>query len=116
MCFELYQAAGYGQSNSIAHRQADHLSAKRVSRIMANRLSAAKSRVKKLQHTAELEGRVKQLQNGIEDIRPKVHSLQKQHNSLQVENSGLKLRLTKLQERKNQQVHWKCDEFLRFLV
>jgi len=96
-------ASGYGQSNPIAYRQADHLSAKRVSRIMANRLSAAKSRVKKLQHTAELEGRVKQLQNGIEDIRPKVHSLQKQHNSLQVENSGLKLRLTKLQERKNQQ-------------
>jgi hypothetical protein len=51
-----------GKHQNIRQQPTDHLSAKRVSRIMANRLSAAKSRVKKLQHTADLEGRVKELQ------------------------------------------------------
>jgi hypothetical protein len=53
-----------GQHQNIRQQPTDHLTAKRVSRIMANRLSAAKSRVKKLQHTADLEGRVRELQVG----------------------------------------------------
>ncbi|KAK3261584.1 hypothetical protein CYMTET_29509, partial [Cymbomonas tetramitiformis] len=81
------------------------VSSKRVSRIMANRLSAAKSRVKKLQHTAELENRVKELQNHLAGLRPKVEGMQTQVASQTKENGALKQRLQGAHEQKKVQDH-----------
>eukprot|EP00850_Spirogloea_muscicola_P025888 SM004692S16804 [mRNA] locus=s4692:96:776:- [translate_table: standard] len=67
---------------------------KRAKRILANRQSAQRSRVRKLQYISELEKRVNLLQQEIAALAPQVLFLDRQRASLGAENGFLKQRLT----------------------
>eukprot|EP00850_Spirogloea_muscicola_P006148 SM000029S10443 [mRNA] locus=s29:155748:156430:- [translate_table: standard] len=67
---------------------------KRAKRILANRQSAQRSRVRKLQYISELEKRVNLLQQEIAALTPQVLFLDRQRASLGAENGFLKQRLT----------------------
>ncbi|KAL5229348.1 hypothetical protein ABZP36_017613 [Zizania latifolia] len=73
---------------------------KRVKRILANRQSAQRSRVRKLQYISELERNVTTLQNEVSVLSPRVAFLDQQRTILTVGNSHLKQRIAALAQDK----------------
>ncbi|XP_042444829.1 basic leucine zipper 61-like [Zingiber officinale] len=69
---------------------------KRVKRILANRQSAQRSRVRKLQYISELERSVTSLQNEVSALSPRVAFLDHQRSILTMGNSHLKQRIAAL--------------------
>ncbi|KAF5948656.1 hypothetical protein HYC85_014613 [Camellia sinensis] len=69
---------------------------KRVKRILANRQSAQRSRVRKLQYISELERSVTSLQNEVSALSPRVAFFDHQRFILNVDNSALKQRIAAL--------------------
>ncbi|KAJ7948713.1 Basic-leucine zipper transcription factor family protein [Quillaja saponaria] len=73
---------------------------KRVKRILANRQSAQRSRVRKLQYISELERSVTSLQTEVSALSPRVTFLDHQRLILNVDNSNLKQRIAALAQDK----------------
>ncbi|KAE9592988.1 putative transcription factor bZIP family [Lupinus albus] len=73
---------------------------KRVKRILANRQSAQRSRVRKLQYISELELNVTSLQAEVSVLSPRVAFLDHQRLLLNVDNSALKQRIAALAQDK----------------
>ncbi|MQM09023.1 hypothetical protein Taro_041880 [Colocasia esculenta] len=73
---------------------------KRVKRILANRQSAQRSRVRKLQYVSDLERSVTSLQNEVSALSPRVAFLDHQRSLLTVGNSALKQRIAALAQDK----------------
>ncbi|KAI9184772.1 hypothetical protein LWI28_000943 [Acer negundo] len=73
---------------------------KRVKRILANRQSAQRSRVRKLQYISELERSVTALQTEVSALSPRVAFLDHQRLILNVDNSALKQRIAALAQDK----------------
>ncbi|XP_022753652.1 basic leucine zipper 34-like [Durio zibethinus] len=73
---------------------------KRVKRIIANRQSAQRSRVRKLQYISELERSVTTLQTEVSALSPRVAFLDRQRLILNVDNSALKQRIAALAQDK----------------
>ncbi|KAF9588140.1 hypothetical protein IFM89_007616 [Coptis chinensis] len=73
---------------------------KRVKRILANRQSAQRSRVRKLQYISELERSVTSLQTEVSTLSPRVAFLDHQRLVLNVDNSALKQRIAALAQDK----------------
>ncbi|KAF7822665.1 basic leucine zipper 61-like [Senna tora] len=73
---------------------------KRVKRILANRQSAQRSRVRKLQYISELEKSVTTLQTEVSALSPRVAFLDHQRLILNVDNSALKQRIAALAQDK----------------
>ncbi|KAK9092805.1 hypothetical protein Syun_027716 [Stephania yunnanensis] len=73
---------------------------KRVKRILANRQSAQRSRVRKLQYISELERSVTSLQTEVSALSPRVAYLDHQRLILNVDNSALKQRIAALAQDK----------------
>ncbi|XWS44587.1 hypothetical protein CRYUN_Cryun15aG0059800 [Craigia yunnanensis] len=73
---------------------------KRVKRILANRQSAQRSRVRKLQYISELERSVTSLQAEVSMLSPRVAFLDHQRLLLNVDNSALKQRIAALAQDK----------------
>ncbi|XP_047336704.1 basic leucine zipper 6-like [Impatiens glandulifera] len=69
---------------------------KRIKRILANRQSARRSRVRKLQYISELERSVTTLQTEVSTLSPRVAFLDHQRLILNVDNSALKQRIAAL--------------------
>ncbi|KAJ4820741.1 Basic-leucine zipper (bZIP) transcription factor family protein [Rhynchospora pubera] len=69
---------------------------KRVKRILANRQSAQRSRVRKLQYVSELERSVSSLQAKVSTLSPRVALLDHQRSLLTIGNSHLKQRIAAL--------------------
>ncbi|ESQ52949.1 hypothetical protein EUTSA_v10016923mg [Eutrema salsugineum] len=76
------------------------LDPKRVKRILANRQSAQRSRVRKLQYISELERSVTSLQAEVSVLSPRVAFLDHQRLLLNVDNSSLKQRIAALAQDK----------------
>ncbi|KAL8144092.1 hypothetical protein V2J09_017124 [Rumex salicifolius] len=73
---------------------------KRVKRIIANRQSAQRSRVRKLQYISELERSVTTLQTEVSALSPRVAFLDHQRLILNVDNSAIKQRIAALAQDK----------------
>ncbi|PAN32878.1 hypothetical protein GQ55_5G524200 [Panicum hallii var. hallii] len=73
---------------------------KRVKRILANRQSAQRSRVRKLQYISELERSVTSLQTEVSTLSPRVAFLDHQRSLLTLGNSHLKQRIAALAQDK----------------
>lgn len=73
---------------------------KRVKRILANRQSAQRSRVRKLQYISELERSVTSLQTEVSALSPRVAFLDHQRSLLMLGNSHLKQRIAALAQDK----------------
>ncbi|KAG4112279.1 hypothetical protein ERO13_D13G152600v2 [Gossypium hirsutum] len=73
---------------------------KRVKRILANRQSAQRSRVRKLQYISQLERSVTTLQTEVSALSPRVAFLDHQRLILNVDNSALKQRIAALAQDK----------------
>ncbi|KAK8948600.1 Transcription factor VIP1 [Platanthera zijinensis] len=73
---------------------------KRVKRILANRQSAQRSRIRKLQYISELERCVTTLQTEVSALSPRVAFLDHQRSVLSVGNSHLKQRIAALAQDK----------------
>ncbi|VAI15918.1 unnamed protein product [Triticum turgidum subsp. durum] len=73
---------------------------KRVKRILANRQSAQRSRVRKLQYISELERSVTGLQMEVSALSPRVAFLDHQRSLLTVGNSHLRQRIAALAQDK----------------
>ncbi|KAK4486983.1 hypothetical protein RD792_006298 [Penstemon davidsonii] len=76
------------------------LDPKRIKRILANRQSAQKSRVRKLQYISELERSVNTLQAEVSVLSPRVAFLDHQRLVLNVDNNVLKQRIAALAQDK----------------
>ncbi|KAH7290670.1 hypothetical protein KP509_30G058800 [Ceratopteris richardii] len=77
-----------------------NLDPKRAKRILANRQSAQRSRVRKLQYIAELERTVNVLQDEVSALSPQVAYLDRHRVLLNVENSAMKQRIAALAQEK----------------
>lgn len=73
---------------------------KRIKRILANRQSAQRSRVRKLQYISELERSVTTLQTEVSALSPRVAFLDHQRLLLNVDNSALRQRIAALAQDK----------------
>ncbi|KAI7755783.1 hypothetical protein M8C21_004028 [Ambrosia artemisiifolia] len=73
---------------------------KRVKRILANRQSAQRSRVRKLHYISELEHSVTTLQTEVSTLSPRVAFFDHQRLILNVDNSSLKQRIAALAQDK----------------
>ncbi|XP_075098232.1 basic leucine zipper 34-like [Nicotiana tabacum] len=73
---------------------------KRIKRILANRQSAQRSRVRKLQYVSELERSVSTLQAEVSVLSPRVAFLDHQRLVLNVDNSALRQRIAALAQDK----------------
>lgn len=73
---------------------------KRIKRILANRQSAQRSRVRKLQYISELERSVTSLQAEVSVLSPRVAFLDHQRLALNVDNSVLRQRIAALAQDK----------------
>ncbi|KAJ8647616.1 hypothetical protein MRB53_000639 [Persea americana] len=73
---------------------------RRVKRILANRLSAQRSRLKKTQYIRELERSVSELEAEIQLLSPQVAYYENQRRSLNAENSVMKQRIAALMHEK----------------
>ncbi|XP_057954671.1 transcription factor RF2b isoform X2 [Malania oleifera] len=67
---------------------------KRLKRVISNRISAHKSRMKKLQYVTEMEKKVKSLEKEIAELSPQVALHEHHHNLLKMENSFLQQTLS----------------------
>ncbi|GMG98547.1 hypothetical protein Nepgr_000387 [Nepenthes gracilis] len=73
---------------------------KRVKRILANRQSAQRSRVRKVQYVSQLERTITSLQHEVSRLSPRVAYLDRQRMLLNVENSALKAKIAALAQDK----------------
>lgn len=89
--------AAHGSSSADADAVTDP---KRVKRILANRQSAQRSRVRKLQYISELERSVNALQGEVSALSPRVAFFDHQRLILNVDNSALKQRIAALAQDK----------------
>ncbi|KAM5578263.1 hypothetical protein ABKV19_008527 [Rosa sericea] len=90
-----------GNSNASKNTTGDRrIDPKRVKRILANRQSAQRSRVRKLQYISELERSVTSLQAEVSVLSPRVAFLDHQRLLLNVDNSALKQRIAALAQDK----------------
>ncbi|XP_028807811.1 basic leucine zipper 61-like [Neltuma alba] len=88
-------------NNKLATPSSDKITdPKRVKRILANRQSAQRSRVRKLQYIIELERSVTSLQAEVSVLSPRVAFLDQQRLLLNVDNGALKQRLAALAQDK----------------
>ncbi|KAI7739929.1 hypothetical protein M8C21_029331 [Ambrosia artemisiifolia] len=71
---------------------------KRVKRILANRLSAARSKERKMRYIAELENKVQTLQTEATTLSAQVTLLQRDLTSLTSQNNELKFRLQAMEQ------------------
>ncbi|KAJ3692138.1 hypothetical protein LUZ60_012488 [Juncus effusus] len=83
-----------------ADKEQNMVDPKRVKRILANRQSAQRSRVRKLQYISELERSVTTLQMEVSALSPRVAFLDHQRSLLTVGNSHLKQRIAALAQDK----------------
>ncbi|XP_027346445.1 basic leucine zipper 61-like [Abrus precatorius] len=105
---ELTQAPNNDDRNNNNHSNANTTTCssdritdpKRVKRILANRQSAQRSRVRKLQYISELERSVTSLQAEVSVLSPRVAFLDHQRLLLNVDNSALKQRIAALAQDK----------------
>jgi hypothetical protein len=74
------------RSNALDTTQLDPRKAKRI---LANRQSAQRSRMKRLQYINELEGRKSKAEAGVRELRSKVDRAQRQHKTLAKEVEGM---------------------------
>eukprot|EP01018_Ginkgo_biloba_P000926 Gb_07087 [translate_table: standard] len=86
--------------SSSARELDPNIDPKRVKRILANRQSAQRSRVRKLQYISELERSVNALQTEVSTLSPQVAYLDHQRVILNVDNSALKQRIAALAQDK----------------
>ncbi|XP_021732949.1 basic leucine zipper 34-like [Chenopodium quinoa] len=96
-------AGGGGNDNDTGVVDADQqpvVDPKRVKRILANRQSAQRSRVRKLQYISELERSVTTLQSEVSALSPRVAFLDHQRMILNVDNSTLKAKIAALAQDK----------------
>lgn len=89
-----------GKSCDGASGNGNNADPKRIKRILANRQSAQRSRVRKLQYISELERSVTTLQTEVSALSPKVAFLDHQRLLLNVDNSALKQRIAALAQDK----------------
>lgn len=94
---EIMQTPNDTNTSSSSERITDP---KRVKRILANRQSAQRSRVRKLQYISELERSVTSLQAEVSVLSPRVAFLDHQRLLLNVDNSALKQRIAALAQDK----------------
>ncbi|CAO2197568.1 unnamed protein product [Urochloa humidicola] len=94
------EAQAAGQAGAAAANTELIRDPKRVKRILANRQSAQRSRVRKLQYISELERSVTTLQNEVSVLSPRVAFLDQQRTILTVGNSHLKQRIAALAQDK----------------
>ncbi|KAH9330940.1 hypothetical protein KI387_003048, partial [Taxus chinensis] len=71
---------------------------RRVKRILANRLSAARSKERKMLYISELEGKVQTLQTEATTLSAQLTIIQRDLSGLANENNGLKLRLQAMEQ------------------
>ncbi|CAA0827231.1 Basic leucine zipper 61 [Striga hermonthica] len=93
-------AAWNKSSESNFSGKANIVDPKRIKRILANRQSAQRSRVRKLQYISELERSVTSLQTEVSALSPRVAFLDHQRLLLNVDNSALKQRIAALAQEK----------------
>ncbi|ONK81102.1 uncharacterized protein A4U43_C01F25320 [Asparagus officinalis] len=93
-------AAGLQGGNVNNGSDQNTIDPKRVKRILANRQSAQRSRVRKLQYISELERSVTTLQTEVSALSPRVAFLDHQRSVLTVGNSHLKQRIAALAQDK----------------
>ncbi|WRX34167.1 Basic-leucine zipper domain - like 10 [Theobroma cacao] len=74
---------------------------KKLRRVISNRLSAQKSRMKKLQYVSEMEKKVEVLESQIAVLAPQVALYRNQKHYLQMEQKGLKQRIAACAARKS---------------
>lgn len=106
-------AAGIEEAQSLCKTESETVGSeqaavdpKRVKRILANRQSAQRSRVRKLQYISELERSVTALQSEVSALSPRVAFLDHQRSILTMGNSHLKQRIAALaQDRIFKDVH-----------
>ncbi|KAL6003210.1 hypothetical protein ACLOJK_023433 [Asimina triloba] len=92
-----------GESKSPSEKDAEmdtSMDLKRVKRILANRLSAQRSRIKKMQYIAELEQKASSLQAKIGLLTPQVGYYDNQRLVLTMENNAMKQRISSLMHEK----------------
>ncbi|XP_031496868.1 basic leucine zipper 61-like [Nymphaea colorata] len=99
---QLQQSSQPAPSNSAGAAAAgdSNIDPKRVKRILANRQSAQRSRVRKLHYIAELEKSVSALQTEVSTLSPQVAYLDHQRLLLNVDNGALKQRIAALAQDK----------------
>ncbi|KQJ94231.1 basic leucine zipper 19 [Brachypodium distachyon] len=91
---------GSAGARAMAAAEGGYGDPKRVKRILANRQSAQRSRVRKLQYISELERSVTGLQMEVSALSPRVAFLDHQRSLLTVGNSHLRQRIAALAQDK----------------
>eukprot|EP00250_Pteridium_aquilinum_P005337 c15448_g1_i2 orf=308-1630(+) len=91
------QHGGKGETSTVTDGSLDP---KRAKRILANRQSAQRSRVRKLQYISELERTVNVLQEEVSALSPQVTYLDRHRIILNVDNSAMKQRIAALAQEK----------------
>ncbi|KAL2651178.1 hypothetical protein R1flu_019306 [Riccia fluitans] len=86
--------------SSLSSQIDPNLDPKRAKRILANRQSAQRSRVRKLQYISELERSVNALQTEVSTLSPQVAFLDHQRVVLNVDNNALKQKIAALSQDK----------------
>ncbi|XP_038684868.1 basic leucine zipper 34-like [Tripterygium wilfordii] len=97
------ETLGFGNNSISAPETSSNdriIDPKRVKRILANRQSAQRSRVRKLQYVSVLERSVTSLQSEVSVLSPRVAFLDHQRLLLNVDNSSLKQRIVALAQDK----------------
>ncbi|KAH7286248.1 hypothetical protein KP509_33G065900 [Ceratopteris richardii] len=74
------------------------LDPRRAKRILSNRLSAARSKERKVKYIAELEQKVQKLQTEATSLSAQLSALQRDSNGLSIQNNELKLRLQAMEQ------------------
>ena len=95
------ETSNFQNSNNAISSSNDRITdPKRVKRILANRQSAQRSRVRKLQYISELERNITSLQAEVSLLSPRVAFFDHQRLLLNVDNSALKQRIAALAQDK----------------
>ncbi|KAL3580118.1 hypothetical protein D5086_017953 [Populus alba] len=71
-----------------------NLDPKRLRRVLSNRVSAQKSRLKRLQYLADIERKVKALEEEIADLSPRVALYRSHHQALKMEQKMLNMEIS----------------------
>ena len=80
----------------VAGNDATGLDQKRAKRILANRQSAQRSRMRKLQYISDLEASVKRLQEQVSALTPHVQQLRDRKTALDAQNGELRAHISQL--------------------
>ncbi|KAM0878906.1 hypothetical protein ACQ4PT_034556 [Festuca glaucescens] len=94
-----FACMGFSEADKKKIMENDHLAKivltdpKKVKRILNNRLSAAKSKERKVRYITELERKVQVLQSETTTLTSQVNMLQRGHSLLSTHNSEMKIRL-----------------------